>query len=443
MRNSSGAALALRESGPLKKFDQRESMAGDRTKSRRKPQQTKKQNRPITKSTVSQKRRSSASVKSLSKRKPTAGEHSAGVKPAAQEDRPVEKEAAIRVLANPNYQKIQKAIRRRWRSLLNSKEFILETFALRQRLGDALQNDPDEIRKFFCPHFFVDVMYFPTVEKKINRVRDNRLRELLMRYAKYGLRYGVGFELDENKSQFRARMGDVWGNKFNVAIRNGRLEPAGGAPFPEEGLPVSDGFESDGLPVPANLKQLVEEGTAKYVVINDEDDFSVIRQLLEFAYSPNQITVVEYGSTFRHQFYLIGENVPLNQAWPQLQKVAAKFQRSVVGHNQQGSPGDLRRLYEQLIALVRRKESMGVKAAWLIQNEERRARLRLHTNWSRARELERMKKAEAEKARAEKGKATAAQGGEPAAKQAKPRTYSQRLATKQSLLSQLKRKLQP
>jgi hypothetical protein len=211
------------------------------------------------------------------------------------------------------------------------------------------------------------------------------LKALLKRYAMFVIRYGVIFVLKSKPPYFRTRSIGFWGNKFHVELRNGQLEPVGGAPAWDGQTPLSDGFESAELIVPEALRSLVEDAPkektlaednpkkdrkntndypmAKYVRVDDEDEFSVLNQIMDFAYSSDQVAVIEYrSSVFRRNFLMIGENVSLNQVWDQLKKVVTEWQRETGGSDQRGKPTDIRRLSALLNTIVRGDCDDGVMA---------------------------------------------------------------------------------
>jgi hypothetical protein len=319
----------------------------------------------------------------------------------SQIDVELEEARAAEVRANFDYRRKQKAEWRRWRKLANNKDFVWETWRLKFQLLESLGNDPDQIRKFFRPSLMVTPTNLGAVNRQILDVRDETLKALLIRCVKYVLRYQLVLSLAKAPPYFRIRGLGFWGNKFQVAIRDGQLEPIGGIPPWEEegarrlrislkkqgtgslpnrikpgdvlvtGTPLSDGFESDELPVPAGLQSLVKEGWAKYVWIEDKDEFSMLRQITDFAYSPDQVTVIDYSSTFPHKFYLVGENVPLNKVWPKLRRVAADSQRQTGKGDQRGRSPKLRRLYAELNLIVRGKGSMENRAQILRRMEDR------------------------------------------------------------------------
>jgi hypothetical protein len=330
-------------------------------------------------------------------------------------------EIRARVAADPNFRRIKKAEWLRWRKLANDKNFVWETYQLKFQLREFLENNPGQIREFFRPTFNVTPYNLGAVTRRISDLPDEKLRALFTRYAKYVLRYGVDLILARTPPYFRTRGLGFWGNKLEVAVRNGQLEPIGGIPPSEEegarpllpnrikpgdvlvsGTTLSESLESSELPVPAGLQSLVKEGWAKYVRIEDKDDFSILRQITNFAYSPDQVTVIDYSSTFPHKFYLVGENVPLNKVWPKLRRVAADSQRQTGNGEQRGRSPKMRRLYAELNLIVRGKGSVEDRAQSLRRMEDRE--------------------------REEKGKPP------------KPQTAA-RVAAKQTYLSQLKKQL--
>jgi hypothetical protein len=317
-------------------------------------------------------------------------------------DEQINDDYKARAAADPTFPRIRKQEWLRWRKLATSKEFVWETFQLKFQLREFLEDNPNQIREFFRPSFGVTPYNLSAVTRRISDLRDEKLKALLIRYTKYVLRYGVGLTLARTPPYFRTRGLGFWGNKFDVAIRNGQLEPIGGLPpWGEEGArplptrlkkqgasplpnrikpgdvlvtgtPLSDGFESDELPVPAGLQSLLKEGWAKYVLIEDKDKVSILRQLTDFAYSPDQVTVIEYNSTFRHKFYLVGENVPLQKVWSQLRRVAADSQRQTGGGDQRGrSSTKLWRLSARLNLIVRSDRSLQEKGQVLMDMQDR------------------------------------------------------------------------
>jgi hypothetical protein len=295
-------------------------------------------------------------------------------------------EARARIRANPEYLRILTAQWRRWKKLAKNKDFVWETFKLKFQLLEFLERNPDQIKELFRPVFSVTPSNLDAVNGRISNLPDERLKALLTRYARYVLQYGVFLVLEND--YFQAHSLGFWGNKFHVAVRNGQIEPIADAPTWEEegarplaksfrpgdvivtGTPMSDGFESDELLIPTGLRSLMDNGWAKYVLIEDEDKSSILRQILDFAYSPDQVTVIDYEST---KFFVVGENVPLIEVWADLRKVAAEFQRQIGDGDQRGASRKIWRLAARLNLIVRSKKTQTDKEEVLRRMQDREA----------------------------------------------------------------------
>jgi hypothetical protein len=285
------------------------------------------------------------------------------------------------------FQRMSRAVQQRWERLRNNRELVWETYRLRFKLEPFVQNNLDQLKQVFTPTFFVSPQNLQTVRRRIGKIDNKELKALLERYAKYVLRYGVVFTLQQSEPHFRTQWTGYGLNKFHVAIRNGEVEPIGGPPawieapplprpLPSDDFdfavqtPMSDDLETDALVVPTGLQSLVEEGKAKYVLIKDEDQSSLLRQITDFAYSPDQITVIDYASDLQQmRFLLVGENVPLHEIWPKLREGVASYQRTYAKHDQRGRRTDIRKLKTYLAEIVRSENSMQDKAAKLVKDK--------------------------------------------------------------------------
>src|SRR5580698_6769765 len=88
----------------------------------------------------------------------------------------------------------------------------------------------DELRRLFDSVFFITLPNLRTSLQRIDSVSDEKLNALLKRYARYVLRYDVIFVFKATAPYFRTQSIGFWGNRFHVELRNGQLEPVGGAP---------------------------------------------------------------------------------------------------------------------------------------------------------------------------------------------------------------------
>ena len=248
-------------------------------------------------------------------------------------------------------------------------------------MGELFQLVPDQIKDFFNPSFSVTPLTLIAVDRRIATVRDERLRALLTRYTRYVLRYDVVLVLTKN-NLFQARGLGFRGDTYHVAVRNGQIEPivdsipweedAQGPPMTGQiitGLPMSDRFESE-VPVPSGLQSLLDKGLAKYLLIEDKDASSLLRQILNFT-SPNQVAVIDCEFT---KLFFVGENVPLIDVWPDLRKVVADSQRQNGNSDQRGRSPKLWRIHGYLSQIVRGNGSMEDKAQILLRIEDREAK---------------------------------------------------------------------
>jgi len=260
------------------------------------------------------------------------------------------------------------AIFKRWRKLSQSEEFVWETMRLKWKFQRLYQENPNLVRQFFLSTsprkvatFSVSFGDFPELERRIRSVKEDEYRSLFIRAVNYVFQYGVAFQLFPKPPYFRVREGQrAIEDRFRVAIRAGDFVPRG--PIPEDSA-FADGFESNVNAATPQLEELVKSGDAKYVLIGDEDQFSLLRQMFSFAYSPDQVTVFRYDSVPRHSLFLVGQNVSLNKVWPELRKVIAADQLSSAKRDQRGAPTKVQKLYSQLNALVRNKDSQSNIAA--------------------------------------------------------------------------------
>ncbi len=285
------------------------------------------------------------------------------------------KERIAQLTESQGYRDIRRLVWKRWRNLVKNKEFIWETMKLKYKLAKAYRKNPDVVTNFFEPTFNVAAPQLRSVEERIDGVTNEKVRQLLRQYARYAVRYGVAFTLLPKPPYFRVRATGFIGDRFHVVIRNGRIEPVVpplGDDSPNEEAPLSDAFGSD-EPIPPAVQALMTEpeNLARYVVIDDAEDFSLLRQLMDFAYSPDQVTVIRYNSMPPGTFFLIGENVPLNKVFGPLRGVAAEAQREITGRDQRGATPNLRTLYVELNLILRRGTG-NVSAARLLADEDRR-----------------------------------------------------------------------
>lgn len=180
-------------------------------------------------------------------------------------------------------------------------------------------------------------------------------------------------------------------DRFHVVIRDGAFEPVS-PPRPDD--PFAEGFESEVKATPPELERLIRDGivkvkerlikvgdvevkriirrverVAKYVLIEDEDPFSLLRQMFYFAQSPNHVTVLRYKSMPSHMLYLVGQNASLPDVWPKLRKVAVADQRAAGRRDKRGVATDLLQLHAWLNTIMRSEGSQSNRAARFVKDK--------------------------------------------------------------------------
>ena len=91
----------------------------------------------------------------------------------------------------------------------SNKDFVWETARLKFQLLEFLRKDPDQIKEFFRLSFEVTPTNLDAVNRRIAKLRDEKLKALLTRYARYVLQYDVVLALAGNV--FQARSLGFWG----------------------------------------------------------------------------------------------------------------------------------------------------------------------------------------------------------------------------------------
>ena len=280
------------------------------------------------------------------------------------------------------FKEIRKRERLRWRDLATNKVFVWETFRLKYQLGLLLKEQSEELRKIFTPTFPVSAPGLQAAMNKIKAVRNQQLRGVLRRYAKYAALYNVVFVLRNAEPRFRVRGTGFWGGKLDVAVRNGRLEPRAGS---SGEAPLSDDYESTQLSVPVSIQSLVDKRKARYVRVQDAAANSVVSQLVNCSYSPTEVTVIDVVSASRtRRLLMVGEDVALNSVSTELRSAITESQKAGGAGEQRGAPADVRTLHSRLSAIVRVQGTMASKAAQIVENENRERILRGETIGSQA-----------------------------------------------------------
>jgi hypothetical protein len=274
---------------------------------------------------------------------------------------------ADRVWANPKFQALRHQVWQRWRRLAADKEFLWETARLKFNLTRLFQGRPADIRKFFSPIFRPDIFDLPATRRLISAsVRNAELRETLQHYLTYVIRFGVLMRLSPRMPYFRTQLAAEVGSTFHVAVRSRRLAPA--MPQRWDGqTPMSDFYTSDQIDLDPEMKAIVDKGLARYVEIDHEHPRSILNELLEFAYSSDQITFIRINADQKYLLCLLGENVSVDATWRHASKIVSEFQKKHYGRVRSGRRPKFREIRKRLSLLLRGKGNLTSKAITLLE----------------------------------------------------------------------------
>jgi hypothetical protein len=249
----------------------------------------------------------------------------------------------------------------KWRRLAIDKEFRWETARLKFNLTRAYLDHPDKLKKFFRPNFYPAASQVKKIRGEISKLKNGLVRSVLARYMRYVSRFGVTMTLRSKPPYFRLRAIAPPGPKFHVMLKRDHFEPVVGWPE-EEDIPFKDFFESETLEVGPALQSLIDSGVARYVHIEDESRWSLLRQLADFAYAQESLTFIKYNADEPFFFCLIGENVSADDTWRRASKVLREFQEKHYGRIRAGRPPNIRQLAADLNILLRNPGSLTHKA---------------------------------------------------------------------------------
>jgi hypothetical protein len=111
------------------------------------------------------------------------------------------------------------------------------------------------------------------------------------------------------------------GGKLRAEIRENQLYPPSGW---DGDNPLEDNLEAPDLAPPEGLERLLREGRARYMFI-DNDDTSLLREILDILYSPDQVSVVRLGGNYPATFFVVGDQVPLNSTFAICATIPGRF----------------------------------------------------------------------------------------------------------------------
>jgi hypothetical protein len=215
--------------------------------------------------------------------------------------------------------------RRRWahfRALAKDDAFRDETEAVRSGLNAAYGFDPATVDAFMRQFWYPSPAAYLKARQFLDRIPGSSLRAALLHYLQYASRFGIYMvrRAWRGRTKFAVRGIVPRGEKFHVRVIEDHLEPAAGMPEDE---PFVEYFSNNTLPVVPELQKVISEGAARFVLIEDDSFSTVLSELEEFAYSPNEITFIVHRAERPHVLCLMGERVTQPQLRAALPAVSA------------------------------------------------------------------------------------------------------------------------
>jgi hypothetical protein len=263
-----------------------------------------------------------------------------------------------RITRDPHFRKLKRALWQKWKRLAKDKHFLFETAALKLKLAIAYENHPEQIRSFFKPTFTPTLGRARNINQQMRRISTVSLRTDLKRYVRYVFRFGVVMELAQRRPYFRTRgVTPDPATKFHVKVVQGNLLPAHYARWDED-TPVADFFGDEELQVGPRMQALIDAGRAKYIQIDDHQQLSLLKQLVDIDFSSDLITFISLNGERRCLMCLIGEDISVDKTWRDAGKVVSEFQRRQYDRVKAGRPPNWKELRRRINTMLRTNLSL-------------------------------------------------------------------------------------
>jgi hypothetical protein len=232
----------------------------------------------------------------------------------------------------------------RLRELETDKEFLIETEQRAKDLKAAYAAHPETLRNFFRKYPIISPFRRQRIAEFLREINDPTVRRALEDYWRYAYRFRVSMRLNPKILAFEPRPWSSGGKVFDVKIVEDHLEGRI-APGPDEAY--SDYFESPGMHVPPTIRELIEAGKAKFVRIEDPNDYSILQDLESFAYKDDGVALFVHQAEQPYLGCIFGEKMA-KQTLAQMGKAVSEFQKTNFSRVQGGRPRNTDRLKREL-----------------------------------------------------------------------------------------------
>jgi Raf kinase inhibitor-like YbhB/YbcL family protein len=233
----------------------------------------------------------------------------------------------------------------RLRSLENDKEYVLRSDDIKQRLEHAYNARPTEVTAFFRRFSLPSPFAAGKIREYLNTIADD-VRRPLEDYVTFANRFRVQFRLKTIPLRFKPVLRPSSGTKFHVRIVEDHLEPG----KPEPGADIdsySELFPAPNLKIPDEAQALVDKGEATFTQIDDGPEYSMLKELEEFAYKDDGVAFFVHNAEQPYLGCIFGEKMSKQQL-ADLGKTVTEFQKKSFFRTAGGRPPDMDRLKKML-----------------------------------------------------------------------------------------------
>ena len=234
----------------------------------------------------------------------------------------------------------------RLRSLGSDKEYVVQSDDIKQKLEQAYNARPTEVTAFFRRFSLPSAFEAGKIREYLNTIADDAVRRPLEDYVTFANRFRVQFRLKTIPLRFKPVLRPSSGTKFHVRIVEDHLEP--GKPDPGADIDsYSELFPAPNLKIPDEAQALVDKGEATFTQIDDGPEYSILKELEEFAYKDDGVAFFVHNAEQPYLGCIFGEKMSKQQL-AELGRTVTEFQKKNFFRTAGGRPPDMDRLKKML-----------------------------------------------------------------------------------------------
>jgi hypothetical protein len=191
---------------------------------------------------------------------------------------------------------------------------------------------PTEVNAFFKQFSFVSP--FAQVQEYIGAVKHRDLRLVLSDYVTFAHKFRIQLRLRTNPLRFKRILWPVYGKKFHLQIVEDHFEPAG--PYTPED-PYAETFDAPDMKVLEEVQELIDQGKATFVQIEDGPGYSLLKDLAGMARNDDGVTMFLLNAEQPYIGCIFGWKMQKG-ILPDLGPSLTKFQKEYYDHVAGGRP---------------------------------------------------------------------------------------------------------